>query len=222
MAKYSYLSTGLSSGIGGAARPRIESSHPELYHIMLCRNPHKFSTLKNTTAIKVDLESIESIRNALVEVKTLLENGNVPPLKYVLNNAGAQYKSRAIKTHEGYEVTFQVNVIAPFLIILTMLPYLRKVQAPRVFVTGSFVHFADDEHAHGWVPPMYWNENDVRELMLPNKTKGSRSWEKGQCHQQIGCDLSCSPVCSREPGSQICRLPPRICCFQWIVQQHGH
>ena len=171
MAKYSYLSTGLSSGIGGAARPRIESSHPELYHIMLCRNPHKFSTLKNTTAIKVDLESIESIRNALVEVKTLLENGNVPPLKYVLNNAGAQYKSRAIKTHEGYEVTFQVNVIAPFLIILTMLPYLRKVQAPRVFVTGSFVHFADDEHAHGWVPPMYWNENDVRELMLPNKTK---------------------------------------------------
>ncbi|RLV83952.1 hypothetical protein JA9_003429 [Meyerozyma sp. JA9] len=170
MEKYSYLSTGLSSGIGGAARPRIESSHPELHHIMLCRDPHKFSSSKNTTAIKVDLESIESVRNALVKVKTLLDDGNVPPLKYILNNAGAQYESRAIKTREGYEVTFQVNVIAPFLIISAMLPYLRKVQQPRVFVTGSFVHFADDEHAHGWVPPIYWNDNDVRQLMLPHKT----------------------------------------------------
>lgn len=161
----------MSSGIGGAARPRIESSKPELHHIMLCRNPHKFSRSKNTTAIKVDLESIESVRNALAEVKMLLECGKVPPLKYILNNAGAQYKNRAIKTREGYEVTFQVNVIAPFLIILTMLPYLKKVQKPRVFVTGSFVHFADNEHAHGWVPPIYWNDNDVRELMLPHKTK---------------------------------------------------
>lgn len=172
MLKYSFVSTGLSSGIGGVAKRYIDVDHADLHHIMLCRDPQKVAKSANLSLVKCDLSSISSVKEAMTQVKKLIDNGKAPPIKYLLNNAGASFNNRTRATEDGFEATFQINVIAPFIIVRELLPYLRKVSEPRIFVTGSNVHFADKEHNHGFVPPLYWNDNDVREIMLPTKTGG--------------------------------------------------
>lgn len=154
------------------AKRYIDVDHADLHHIMLCRDPEKVAKSSNLSLIKCDLSSIKSVKEAMAEVKKLVDDGKVPPVKYLLNNAGASFNNRTNATVDGFEATFQINVIAPFIIVRELLPYLKTVPEPRVFVTGSNVHFADKEHNHGFVPPLYWNDNDVREIMLPTKTGG--------------------------------------------------
>lgn len=171
MSSYSFVSTGLSSGIGGVARPIIESDHPDLHHIMICRNPEKVTISKNLTLIKCDLRSIDSVKQAVSQIIDLVNKQKVPPIKYILNNAGAGYVSRCVKTVDGFEATFQINVIAPYILISALLPYLKQTPDPRVFITGSNSHFADKEHNHGMLPKPYWNDKNLDEVMLPIATK---------------------------------------------------
>jgi protochlorophyllide reductase len=172
MLEYSFVSTGLSSGLGGVAKRYIDVDQADLHHIMLCRDPEKVAYSANLSLIKCDLSSISSVKEAIAQIKKLVDDGTVPPIKFLLNNAGASFNTRTNATEDGYEATFQINVIAPFIIVRELLPYLRRAPEPRVFVTGSNVHFADQEHNHGFVPPLYWNDDDVREIMLPTKTGG--------------------------------------------------
>lgn len=177
---FSYISTGLSSGLGSFAKEYLDSEHPDWHHIMLCRNPSQFDG-KNTTAIKVDLDSIESTIKACKKVKRLVETGEVPPPKYFLGNAGVKVADRTSKTIDGFEKCFHVNVIANYVLLKELLPIMTG-DGVRVFITGSKVHYGGQGFAKKLLPPPHWNDDNLDEVLLPIATtadKDPKSYKAG-------------------------------------------
>ncbi len=62
-----------------------------------------------------------------------------PKLDVLLHNAGV-YANRRTVTAEGFELTFAVSHLAPFLLTHTLLPALRAAAPARVILVSSQVH----------------------------------------------------------------------------------
>lgn len=60
-------------------------------------------------------------------------------LDVLINNAGVYFKERFI-TEDGYEMTFQVNHLAPFLLTKLFLPLLKKSAPARIVTVSSTLH----------------------------------------------------------------------------------
>lgn len=171
MLQQSIVTTGFSSGLGADGKKYMEENFPHWHHIMICRNPNSITPAANLTILKADLLSIESVLSVCSEIKSLLEQGNVPPIKYVLANAGAVFKGRTKNSVDGFEATFHVNVIANYYLIKELLPVLEK-DDPRVFVTGSRAHYGDIEHTNGMVPAPFWDDKNLDVVMRPVQNGG--------------------------------------------------
>ena len=85
---------------------------------------------------KLDLSSLESIRNFVNEYK----KSNLPPLKGLVCNAGIITKENQL-TKEGYERTFGVNHLGHFLLVNLLLDEL--VQPAKIIVVSSNTHNPD-------------------------------------------------------------------------------
>lgn len=164
--QYSLVSTGFSSGIGAYSKEYMDQHYPEWYHIMICRDPSKVTPNKNLKVLKADLLSIASVVNVCKEIIDLVKQNEVPPIKYILANAGALYNGRTTKSVDGYEAAFHVNVISNYYLLKNLIPIMVK-EDPRVFVTGSNAHYGDIEHNRGFVPAPYWNDENLDPVMLP-------------------------------------------------------
>jgi NAD(P)-dependent dehydrogenase (short-subunit alcohol dehydrogenase family) len=57
----------------------------------------------------------------------------------LVNNAGAFFTERT-ETSDGFEATFQVNHLAPFLLTELLMPQLRAADAARVVNVSSMAH----------------------------------------------------------------------------------
>ncbi|CUM66617.1 uncharacterized protein PRCAT00004288001 [Priceomyces carsonii] len=166
MAEFTIVSTGLSNGFGVITADKIENERPDLHHILLCRNPKAIIKRKQVTVITCDLSSIKSVQKASQEIIKLVNLGKVPPLKYFVGNAAIQYPTRTVKTVDGFESTFQTNVVSYYFMMKALLPLYQQHSGSRVILTGSDVHFGDLKHTLGLVPPPYWSDN-VDELLFP-------------------------------------------------------
>ena len=112
------LVTGFTSGVGKAAAQDLAKRGAEL--VLLCRNAEKgravIDGIRQQSAgaridmLVADLGSQKAIRRAAEEFKS---SGR--PLHVLFNNAGLVSSRRQV-TEEGYEVTFAVNHLGPFLI----------------------------------------------------------------------------------------------------------
>jgi len=88
-----------------------------------------------------DLSSQQQIRSLACEIRTVLEkNFEKPVLDTLVNNAGTFY-SRFTETEDGFETTFAVNHLAPFLLTHELLPLLAESEDGRVVTVGSGSHF---------------------------------------------------------------------------------
>jgi NAD(P)-dependent dehydrogenase (short-subunit alcohol dehydrogenase family) len=81
-----------------------------------------------------DLSSFAGVR-AMAE--SLLARGE--GIDVLLNNAGI-YMNEAATSHDGFELTFAVNHLAPFLLTHLLLPRLRESAGPRVVNVSSMAH----------------------------------------------------------------------------------
>jgi len=70
-----------------------------------------------------DFSSLEQVRNLADRVLTLLSNEADGKLDLLVNNAGL-YSSAKKLTVDGFELTFAVNHLAPFLLTHLLLPAL--------------------------------------------------------------------------------------------------
>ena len=127
------LITGVSSGIGESFVKKITQMHVDYMIVGLGRNNINEFEAKNFIFIKVDMENVEEIKNA---VDTILnEFGRVD---VIINNAGFAYKSTIEDMNfDEMDKQFRVNVYAPITLIRMLLPSMRENKAGHIINVSS-------------------------------------------------------------------------------------
>lgn len=133
--------TGATSGIGQAAALELARLGADV--VILGRSADKAQATKTLIEAEVgrpcvrsflaDFERLQDVRRVALE---LLE---LPQIDVLLNNAGLILTQREL-TVDGYEKTFAVNHLAPFLLTCTLLPKLLERPGARVVNTSSDAH----------------------------------------------------------------------------------
>ncbi|MGB3588061.1 MAG: SDR family oxidoreductase [Tunicatimonas sp.] len=135
--------TGANSGIGKVTARELAKRGAQV--VMLCRNEEKAERAKEdilrvcghsrVDIVLVDLASTQQIHSAAERI-----NENYPKVDMLVNNAGLITNNTRSTTDDGFEMTFGVNHLAPFL--LTQL-LLNKVLATD---RGNIINVSSEAH----------------------------------------------------------------------------
>lgn len=98
------------------------------------------------TAMELDLSKLKDVRRFASEFAE-----RHPKLHVLVNNAGLMLSNRSV-TEDGYEQTFQVNHLGPFLLTNLLLPNVKAAAPSRIINVASAAHRGgrltfDDLHA---------------------------------------------------------------------------
>lgn len=103
-------------------------------------------------SVEADISTVKNCRNLAEQVRALLKSNDLPSssLDLLVNNAGVFEEDHKI-TEDDLEMTFAVNVMAPFVITSNLLPQLlqtdtspsRLVLASSISQCGSIDHWDD-------------------------------------------------------------------------------
>ena len=85
---------------------------------------------------KADFSSLAEVKHMADEIKR-----NQAKLHVLINNAGNLYKERKISA-DGYEMTFAVNYLAPFLLTQLLLDLLKLSAPARIVNVASSAHMS--------------------------------------------------------------------------------
>ncbi|WP_159574113.1 SDR family NAD(P)-dependent oxidoreductase [Curtobacterium sp. 18060] len=125
--------TGASAGIGAAAAARLAQSGAHV--VVVGRNQSKTEGVAAAiggSPLLVDMSSLDDVRRLGADLRA-----NYPRIDLLLNNAGG-ISAKQHRTPDGFERTFQVNYLAPFLLTHLLRESLgRAVNSARVINTGS-------------------------------------------------------------------------------------
>jgi NAD(P)-dependent dehydrogenase (short-subunit alcohol dehydrogenase family) len=133
--------TGPTAGIGRVCALRFAEAGASL--TLLCRNPDKATALQQDViaaggepprVVIMDMASLESVRDAASEIQA---TGR--PIDVLLNNAGLVNTHRRM-TGDGFEETFAVNHLAPFLLTGLLLPAMTRLASARIVNVASNAH----------------------------------------------------------------------------------
>ncbi|HUO68041.1 MAG TPA: SDR family oxidoreductase [Gammaproteobacteria bacterium] len=133
------LVTGATRGIGRATAEALAKSGA---HVLLhgrdsasvgavCREMIRYGQV---TGVVGDLSSLAAVRKLATEIAA-----QYPRLDVLVNNAGTGARRRQV-TVDGYERTFAINHLAPFLLTNLLLDKLKAGKAARVVTVSSMAH----------------------------------------------------------------------------------
>ena len=133
------LVTGATRGIGRATAEALAKSGA---HVLLhgrdsasvgavCREMIRYGQV---TGVVGDLSSLAAVRKLAAEI-----SAQYPRLDVLVNNAGTGTRRRQV-TVDGYERTFAINHLAPFLLTNLLLERLKAGKAARVVTVSSMAH----------------------------------------------------------------------------------
>jgi NAD(P)-dependent dehydrogenase (short-subunit alcohol dehydrogenase family) len=135
--------TGANSGIGKATATELAKRGATV--VMVARNPQKgeaaISEIKKETSndsvdlLLADLSSLQSVRQLASQFQTKYSK-----LHVLINNAGL-FNARHHLTEDGYEMTFAINYLAPFLLTNLLLAQLRGNTPSRIVNVSSVAHY---------------------------------------------------------------------------------
>jgi NAD(P)-dependent dehydrogenase (short-subunit alcohol dehydrogenase family) len=125
--------TGASDGIGAQAARELTAAGHRV--VLVGRSPAKTSAL----AAELGADHLVADFSRLADVRALAAAllAGYPRIDVLANNAGAIFGSERSVTADGFESTFQVNYLAPFL--LTELLHDRLVESGATVVNTSSV-----------------------------------------------------------------------------------
>lgn len=116
--------TGASDGIGAAAARKLHSDGHRV--IVVGRSPSKTRAVAGeigADSFVADFARLDEVRRLAAEL-----DSTYPRIDVLANNAGGIFGERA-KTVDGFEKTFQVNHLAPFLLTQLLMPKLIDSRA---------------------------------------------------------------------------------------------
>ena len=141
MTNRTMLVTGATDGIG---RATVDALAAQGAHVLVHgRDPARVARVVaslaarrpgHATGVVADLASLAAVRALADEVRA-----RTARLDVLIHNAGA-FMNRFVPTVDGFETTFAVNHLAPFLLTLEMLPLLRASAPARIVVVASVAH----------------------------------------------------------------------------------
>ena len=140
------LITGGHTGLGFEAARELASG-ARLNLLLAGRDPDRVEVAAqeirsqygvNVGVLELDLSSLASVRAAAARVRAMLETGEIDPLQAILSNAGAQFQGPVSYSADGYEETFAVNYLGPFLLVNLLLD--RVSDGGRIVFTASGTH----------------------------------------------------------------------------------
>lgn len=137
------LITGANSGIGKVTARELAKKGAHV--IMLCRNEEKAELAKEdilkvcghdrVDIVLADFASTEQIMQAAAHIQA-----HYPHIDVLLNNAGLLMGPKRETTQEGFEMTFGVNHLAPFLLTHLLINKMRL--SPR----GNIINVSSEAH----------------------------------------------------------------------------
>lgn len=89
--------------------------------------------------------------------KSVLASGHSSHLKVLMNNAGV-YSNRLVRTRDGLELTFAVNVLAPFVVTSMLLSTLLENGSINTKVAASRIVIASSVSQSWKLPKDYWED----------------------------------------------------------------
>ena len=136
------LITGATDGIGKAAAVALAETGA---HILVHgRNPQRalaaVESIKKESGssaiepVVADFASLKQVRQLVTEIINRCDR-----LDVLVNNAGVLMNDRVV-TEDGFELTFQVNHLAHFLLTNLLLDLLKKSAPSRIINVSSMVH----------------------------------------------------------------------------------
>lgn len=131
--------TGASDGIGAAAARALSAHGHEV--LVVGRSPEK----TRAVAQEIGAQAFTADFSRLEEVRRLAEQlqETAPRIDVLANNAGGLFGKERELTEDGHEKTYQVNVLAPFLLTQLLLPRLQQSRATVVWTSSLGHRFAD-------------------------------------------------------------------------------
>ena len=136
------LVTGATDGIGRQTALNLARQGARV--LVHGRSPGRAETtveeLKSASG-NPDLEPVFGDFSSLAQVRSLAQeiNSRVEHLDVLVHNAGVYMKTRVLTT-DGFETTFQVNHLAPFLLTELLKDKLLKAPSARIVVVSSVAH----------------------------------------------------------------------------------
>jgi NAD(P)-dependent dehydrogenase (short-subunit alcohol dehydrogenase family) len=134
--------TGSTAGIGKEAARGLAGMGARV--VVVGRNPEKSHAVaeeiraKATGSVDVVLADLASLRSVRQLAETLIER--YPRIDVLLSNAGVFRVRRAV-TGDGFEETFAVNHLAPYLLLNLMAEHLKGSTPSRIVVVASAAHY---------------------------------------------------------------------------------
>lgn len=142
MSSKNILITGATDGIG--RQTAVELARKKHHVIIHGRNLDKcIDTVKyiEEKSGNSDVEYVVADFSKLQEIRDLAEyiNAKYNRLDVLINNAGV-YMNEKILTEDGFETTFAVNHLAPFLLTNRLFGILKNSQPARIINVSSIAH----------------------------------------------------------------------------------
>ena len=136
------LVTGSTHGIGLAtARALAERRATVLIHGRDLARARAAADMIGRATGNRDVRAVQADFAELRQVRRLAEQlaANLPRLDVLINNAGVMAR-RGARSADGYDLTFAVNHLAPFLLTNLLLDKLKQSAPSRIVVVASEAH----------------------------------------------------------------------------------
>lgn len=127
MPQKTILITGASDGLGAVAARQLAAQGERI--LLVGRSPEKTANIASELGAEyfiADFTKLDEVRRLAEDV-----NARVSRIDVLANNAGGIFGQRSI-TADGFEKTFQINHLAPFLLTHLLLDSLRAAQGSVV------------------------------------------------------------------------------------------
>jgi NAD(P)-dependent dehydrogenase (short-subunit alcohol dehydrogenase family) len=135
--------TGANSGIGRATALELAGRGATL--VMVARDQQKGESAMSEIRKQTENDSIDLLIADLSSLKSVRELAQkflakYPRLHVLINNAGLFNQKRHV-TPDGYEATFAINYLAPFLLTNLLLDQLKSSAPSRIVNVSSVGHY---------------------------------------------------------------------------------
>lgn len=172
------LITGATGGLGYRAALAVAAAGQGWHLVVTGRGPglaevgRRLAERAPCTALPLDLSELAGVRRFADDLTRRLADGELPPLRAVVANAGLQETGLSF-TPDGLETTFAVNHLAHFLLVNRLLPSL--VEPARIVLVASDTH--DPARLTGMPAPRF---TDPEDLAHPADTEQERTPAAGR------------------------------------------